>query len=260
MRHDRLFSTKTGRAWSGGLCVGLFLCFAVGATLFACSFFTQKTRARATPHDWALTATAALALAYDCQRIDLLGWDEKTEENIARWKIFLRDYWGIQSRDDLLRNVNWLEEGGGHRILFKNEGERLAAMTTEQLRDMINNSGEDERFRILVVLRNYEAQGTRGILAWDWNRVIHIAGWSWFVGYISEDEAWRIIMPIARDLQKNYKSWDDVVKGYMIGREYWSLQQTKLKGQKLFDAHQQLLKDPRSPYHTIPWDLNLGKE
>lgn len=217
----------------------------------------EKVAEKPAPHDWALATNGPLAMARDCKRIDLLGWDERTSATVATWTVYMRDFWGVESRDGLLKSIDWLKSGG-HRVGFKKEGERLAAMTPEQLKALEDGASNDQKFRNTVLLANYPAQGERGILAWDYIRIIQNAGWGYLAGYLTEKDAWDIMMPIARDLQKNFKSWDDLEQNYMIGREYWSHSETSTLGPKLAAAHKQLMEDPKSPYHTIPWDLDLG--
>lgn len=234
----------------------LGLAMSSGADDDFANFKMQPTQA--TPHQWALTASAAIALAYDCKRVDVLGWDEMTEPNIERHLLFLRNSWGVNKHDDAVQTIKQLQEGM-HRVGFKRDGEALAALTTEELMAKLDAASEAEKYRMLVLIRNYEAQGERGILAWDLVRAIHVAAWSWMAGYLSEEEAWALMMPVARELQKNFKSWDDLTRNYMIGREYWSYSATKETGQKFRNAHKMLMDDPKSPYHTVPWDLDLGK-
>lgn len=253
-------ATKKRRSFFSipALFAGLLLCLVMRAEAaddFA-NFKMQPTQA--TPHQWALTASAAIALTYGCQRVDVLGWDEMTEKNIERHLLFLRNSWGVNNHDDAVQTVKQLREGM-HRGSFQSAGAALAALTTEELMAKLDAASEAEKFRMLVLIRNYEAQGERGILAWDLVRAIHVAAWSWMAGYLSEEEAWGLMMPVTRELQKNFKSWDDLTRNYMIGREYWSYTQTKEVGQKFRDAHKMLMDDPQSPYHTVPWDLDLGK-
>ena len=237
--------------WAGN-CAIVLLCLALSGTLTGCHLFKKKP----TSHEWAIASNAIVALGYDCKRLDLLGWEEPTPDNIAQWKDFLENYWGIKNKEDLMRTVTWLKEGG-HRKLFDIDRKRLANATSEQLLEMIKAEPEEEAYKTLVIARYSYEVGERGIPAWDYLRIIHVAGWSYLVGYISEDEAWEIIMPAAKVIQSRYKSWDDLMRNYLIGREYWSLNQTRLRGQKFRDAEQWLLKNPESPYKKIPWNLNL---
>jgi Protein of unknown function (DUF1266) len=45
-------------------------------------------------------------------------------------------------------------------------------------------------------------------------------------GYLAEDEAWEKIMPAAAKLHATFSSWKELGENYLIGREFWSYEQT----------------------------------
>lgn len=55
------------------------------------------------------------------------------------------------------------------------------------------------------------------------------------------------IMPAAQRLQQTFNSWQDLQTNYLIGREFWSLKQTKKCGAKFQTIFKQLSEDPSSP-------------
>ena len=92
------------------------------------------------------------------------------------------------------------------------------------------------------------------------NRQRHdvLGGDEYLVGYLTEEEAWERIMYAARTLQSNFDSWKDLGENYLIGREFWSLHQTRDSGDRFRDAYARLLKDPASPWNRHPWETNLN--
>ena len=76
-------------------------------------------------------------------------------------------------------------------------------------------------------------------------------------GYLTEDEAWDLIMPGARKLQTTFDSWKDLGENYLIGREFWSQAETERNGLLYRQVYQRLLDDPASPWNQCAWDLNL---
>jgi hypothetical protein len=72
-----------------------------------------------------------------------------------------------------------------------------------------------------------------------------------------ETNAWRQIMPAAQQLQQTFDSWQDLQTNYLIGREFWSLEQTKKTGAPFQAAFEKLSEDPSSPWNAIPWNTPL---
>jgi hypothetical protein len=64
-------------------------------------------------------------------------------------------------------------------------------------------------------------------------------------------------MPAARLLQQTFDSWNALGRNYMIGREFWSLEETRRAGESMGKAFHRLRTRPDSPWRTIPWDLDL---
>jgi Protein of unknown function (DUF1266) len=57
-------------------------------------------------------------------------------------------------------------------------------------------------------------------------------------------------MPAALRLQQTFDSWQDLQSDFLIGREYWSLQQTQLSGARFSAIYERFLKDPVSPWNA----------
>jgi 3',5'-cyclic AMP phosphodiesterase CpdA len=58
---------------------------------------------------WAL-ATTAIRTSQNGDRHDVLGGQEKTAENVLSAKRLLHGWWSVDSREDLLRVLDWLEK------------------------------------------------------------------------------------------------------------------------------------------------------
>src|SRR5439155_3150792 len=66
------------------------------------------------------------------------------------------------------------------------------------------------------------------------------------VGFLSEDEAWGRIMPMARAIQAAFPSWSELGEDYLVGREYWSIAETKKSGQYFRELEAWLVREPGS--------------
>jgi hypothetical protein len=206
---------------------------------------------------WALAATA-LIFAFNGNRLDTLTGVAATPDAIESERKQLAEGWNINSQADLLRTLLWLQLEG-HRTSFTALGLRIATLGDEQLAAIRVRLGDNvEAVNQLDVVRaHFEELGSKSILAWDLVRYISLCRWGVLVGYISEGEAWARIMPAAQQLQQTFDSWQDLQKNYLIGREFWSLKETKRCGPKFQAILKRLSEDPSSPWNRIPWNTPL---
>lgn len=206
---------------------------------------------------WALAASALLA-ERNRARHDVLGELEPTPANIRGWKRGLRLWWGVHTRADLLARLRWLEEQG-HRKEFERLGDVLGSLDDAQRATLEARRLGDEELdhRLTIVEQHYARLATKGLLGWDLSRYISLCRWGYLVGYLSRDEAWDRIMPVARRLQETFDSWGDLGENYLVGRQFWSLEETKKNGQLYDAAYRKLLSEPQSPWNQTPWTLSL---
>lgn len=115
----------------------------------------------------------------------------------------------------------------------------------------------DAFHRIELAQKYYLKLGPKGILAWDFCRYINLSRWAYMAEYITEDEAWAKIIPAAQRLQQSFSSWQEMGENYLIGREFWSYEETQKSGEKYRNIYQKLISDASGPWHYSPWDLNL---
>ena len=210
------------------------------------------------PHQaWAL-ATTALIFAFNDNHLDTLTGVAATPDSIENERKQLAEGWSIYSRADLLRTLDWLQLRG-HRTGFNELGLRVSTLSDEQLaviRSQLSDNTEAVN-QLDVVRAHYQELGSKSILAWDLVRYISLCRWGVLAGYISEDYAWARIMPAAQQLQQTFNSWQDLQTNYLIGREFWSLKQTKKCGAKFQAIFKSLSEDPSSPWNRIPWNTPL---
>jgi len=227
-------------------------------SLLLCVLFcvtTCRRGPRIEQKQWALATTGILT---ECNREyhDVLAGVEPTAENISKHDILLGDYWGIKCREDLLFVLEWIEEVG-HRKRFDQMGQYMRTVTEEEFEAMLKQLPEEEKSSWDAVQRYWAGLGKKSLLGWDFCRYIHLCRKGYLLGYLNENEAWRLIIPKARILQQTFDSWKDLGENYLIGREFWSLARTRASGWFYYRAFRNLLEGPDSPWNTIPWGLNL---
>lgn len=174
---------------------------------------------------WAL-ATTALLVQYNGDSHELLGSRPASDHTWGQNG--LRDWWGITGREEAVKTLSWLEKTG-HRRRYLAE--------------------DRSRWR--------KQQPPTPYLAWDYCRLVWVAGASYVAGYLTEEEAWQRIMPAARAVQANYSSWREMGEDYLRGRERW-----KGRRDPQFDRIFQLLTNPddtNSPWNRNKWDTDLSE-
>jgi hypothetical protein len=155
----------------------------------------------------------------------------------------------------------WLDNEG-HRRDFKQWGEKIQTLTKDEYEKLlIENQNNDKTLnKIKVAAAYYKILGDKSLLGWDYGRYISLCRWGYLAGYLSEEEAWQKIMPVARLLQSKFDSWQDLGQNHLIGRYFWSYKQAKQDSWKFEDAYMRLLDMPSSPWNRLPWDMDLREK
>jgi len=95
-------------------------------------------------------------------------------------------------------------------------------------------------------------------LAWDMSLYICICRWGYLAGYLSDDEAWQLIMPKAKRIQQEFTSWNEFAENYMQGRKGWD-QNAYERDKELFErAIRRLNQNKRSPWNEYAWNTLLN--
>ncbi|UCC22009.1 MAG: DUF1266 domain-containing protein [Planctomycetota bacterium] len=206
---------------------------------------------------WALGCSAVLT-ERNHHRHDLLAGGEINWKNIGKTKKLIDETWGITTRDDLFSDLLWLN-GGGNRERFDIMGICVVDINDGEYEELRETYSDDEEMlqEMEVARKHYgELQG-RGISGWDYARFISLCRWGYMVGHLGEDEAWELIRPAARILQRRFDSWEELGRNYLVGREFWSYEETANSGYRCEDACQRLSEMRDSPWNKYPWDMDL---
>ena len=213
----------------------------------------------ATPQAWALAASAILT-ERNGERHDLLGGSERTPANSEGWKRSLSDWWGVHNREDLLSALQWIYDGG-HRSNFERLGIFLESLNEEQYAEVLKKVRQNEQAKneIAVVKKYYVKLSRKSLLGWDYSRYIFLCREGYLVGYLTAEEAWERIMPVAMTIQRTFDSWADLGRNYLIGREFWSYEETRKNSSLFRHAYEKLLNDSASPWKRNPWNMDLSQ-
>jgi hypothetical protein len=199
------------------------------------------------PHAWAL-ATTAIIFEINRQQHDLLAGTEVTPDSVEVGKRVLSQWWDVNNRGDLLRTLGWLQFEG-HRTEFEELGRRVNALTEREFISIeaAADSNPQVANQMDIVHKHHGDLAQKGILAWDLVRYISLCRWGYLAGYLSDTEAWDLIMPAALRLQQTFASWQDLQSDYLIGREFWSVKQSENNGARYRAIYERFLQDSSSP-------------
>jgi hypothetical protein len=208
---------------------------------------------------WALAASGVLT-ARNGEHHDALNGAPLTPEWAASKSAALRNTWDVTNKASLLEVLGSLRKYG-HHVDFEKRGTYVSSLNQAQYNELLERTRKDpdDLRQVQLVKERYRRFGKNPVLAWDYVRYLNLCRWGYVAGYLTEAEAWDLMMPVARDLQKHFDSWKDVGDSFLFGREYWSYSEMKQTGALYRDACERLLEDPKSPWNKIPWDLNLAE-
>jgi len=228
---------------------------AAGGTGALSSFPTASALANQPPSReqirWAVAASAILS-TFNHERLDALS----SEDSVIGVRGLLQKWWSISNREELLQTLTWINQGG-HRQLFSAIGARTADLSPDQLSNAVSQLNSEDANSLMVAHRYYKKFGAQSITAWDYGRYINLCRWGVAAGYVTEDEAWPHMMHAAAILQQTVSSWSEFGENYLVGREFWSLNQTRIDGQQMRAIYRNLVNDPSSAWNRIPWNLSL---
>lgn len=196
------------------------------------------------------------------------GFDQlKVNTDPEMVKKILTQGWNVQSREDALKMLGWLQTTGHTAefdqmrayLLEKTHGDSTVyqASKSQLITDMGLQNTPAQIFLLDFVWQHRDDLAEKKLFAWDNMRMIAVARWSYTAGYISENEAWAYMLYAGKQLQSHYTSWDDLEKNYLLGRAFWSHSND---ASALQDGLNWLHTNPASPWKTIPWEISLDEK
>jgi len=95
--------------------------------------------------------------------------------------------------------------------------------------------------------------------AWNLCHYIWLVRAGYTVDYLTADESWQKIMPIAQRIQRNYNSWEEVGRDYMVVRQKVDKQDPASAEGYSFIFNLMIRKDDvNSPWNINPWETPLN--
>jgi len=165
------------------------------------------------------------------------GVGRRDAATILSAKNVLARSWGIYDRDDFFIMIDWLKTAGHNSVynIYKNKGDYILTKYKDKLEG-------------------------KGLIGWDYIRLIRLSGLAYISGYITLEESYDIAIEAAKVIQKTYSSWDEATESYIIGHGFWSGEDpddTSTVTGEMEKIRKELLMIKSVPWNTLPWNLPL---
>jgi hypothetical protein len=151
----------------------------------------------------------------------VIGGGPRTGQKTEKERGKLSNSWSIDSREDLLDTILRMTDYG-HAASFAAEAEFIMSMSDAEYREFLSGAAGMDAYMWPLVKSLGEKWGDRGIKAWDWFRMMHIASWGYVAGYLEMSELYAVAETVAERLRAAFSSWDEATDNYMDGYAYWS--------------------------------------
>ncbi len=191
----------------------------------------------------------------------------------SRLNMLLREWWGIDSRDEAIGTLNYLCNAPSQQILpfvyaaYKTADKNEVLKMIKSCADQYDDAEEEYRYiadRVRTQSDNLKGQITElindgiissdedvknlGVIAWDAGRLNLVARASWQKRYISDEECLECIKhAYAMAQSAGFNSWKDFANSYMLGRTLWN------GNSNMSSLAQDLLTKPNSPWVRYSW-------
>ena len=144
------------------------------------------------------------------------GGYEATQSNKEGAVRVLSESWGIESREDLLKQIQSLLKEGD-RASYLEEAKDMSSLSKKQLKTAMKQLTGTLLLHYQNVKYNWKNWQKKGLLAWDMCRVSHLAQWGYIADYVTLDEAQALLEPAVKKLKKNFDNWEDVQNNWLDG-------------------------------------------
>jgi len=150
-----------------------------------------------------------------------IGMNPRSAANAATARRALSGSWGCEDRWDVIMTIFSMTDGG-HAENFRFDAELANSFSDAEFKELLEMSGEVDQYMWPLVKALSAKWGDRGIKAWDWFRMCHLAGWGYLGGYLELEEVYILVEAVAIRLASTFSSWDEATENYMDGYAYWS--------------------------------------
>lgn len=133
----------------------------------------------------------------------------------------LESAWEISNREEALNTLEWLLVEG-HRARFDNLFLNLKTGVPINEEELKPSQECYESAKKVIASKlgfsDEDFNSIQTIAAWDYDRAVNIARWSYALDYITEEELWAFIERAAGQASQTYNSWKEYFIAFAFGR------------------------------------------
>ena len=122
----------------------------------------------------------------------------------------------------------------GHNDSFQEAAGLVNGLSASGYQELLNESGEVDRYMWPQTKALSEKWGDRGILCWDLFRMSNLVQWGYEAGYLTYPEALALLEPAAVRLKEAFSSWDEAYENYLDGYNWWA--RNDMTGQSVWET------------------------
>ncbi|TGG92447.1 DUF1266 domain-containing protein [Natronospirillum operosum] len=200
-----------------------------------------------------LLAPSAMLTVLNAQRHDMLFplRDEDTPEDRADTKRCLDQDWDVTDAKTLAETVEFLHQApplwqamqGWHPY------------SSDEYQVLHQGDWPDSLKNLLTMVEQYGCSMPAGDLAWHLGRCAWVVRSACQVGYIDEDDAWKLLTENGNRIARAFNSWAEFGMSYAIGAQYFRSQRFNAESIQRYRSHlTTLLTHPDSPWVRLPWE------
>jgi hypothetical protein len=168
---------------------------------------------------WAISLSAIIFDINDDRQDTLSGFVYPNYIKSESVRNLLERSWNINNKRDLFRSLEYLKYSGQTRTFFRLK--HILTLETELTFEEIVDKYQLSRNhynRMLHIYENWDLYSDIQFVSWDWGRYVSVVRWGYGAGYLDEDEAYDLIVPVASLVQNRYSSWEEFGQEYVLGR------------------------------------------
>lgn len=149
------------------------------------------------------------------------GQYRRNAKEVKTVRAALASPWNITDRDGLIMLVQRMTPHG-HNDDFQSAAAVVNSLSGTELKELIARSSDTDKYMWRYTREISERWGDKGILAWDLSRMANLVQWGYVAGYITYEEALKLIEPAAQMTAETFSSWDEFYLNYLDGYNWWA--------------------------------------
>jgi len=172
-------------------------------------------------------------------------------ENKSRLRQVLYD-WEIKDTRMLREKLDWFFRSG-HREEFRESSLLLSGLSISERAAYLQSLPDEEsrKAKLIVSDRYLTRLPAEGIAAYDHSWCVYACCAGYELGYLTEEDKWRMVAVSVRNARKCYSSWADYAIGYAAGADFAKPSSSFEYVNKNKDYLIKLLTAPDSPLRHV---------